>query len=80
MTFVYILLLRSKSIFQALEQLEEGADQAFYNSVLLVSRFWVCFPTHGQAYLGTLAGSCRGEGQTLQIKTGYGLCGLCSYR
>lgn len=39
MAFVYILLLRSKNIFQSLKLLEEGTHQAFYNSVLLVSEF-----------------------------------------
>lgn len=40
MVFVYILLLRSKNIFQSLKLLEEGMHQAFYNSVLLVSEFF----------------------------------------
>lgn len=47
MTFVYILLLRSKNIFQALKQLEEGTHQAFCNSVLLFSGFFG-FPIHAQ--------------------------------
>lgn len=68
MTFVYILLLRSKNIFQALKQLEEGAYQAFYNSVLLVSGFclFVCFPIHAQyiqehllVHVGDRVNHCR---------------------
>lgn len=43
MAFVYILLLRSKNIFQSLKLLEEGMHQAFYNSVLLVSEFFFVF-------------------------------------
>lgn len=43
MAFVYILLLRSKNIFQSLKLLEEGMHQAFYNSVLLVSEFFLFF-------------------------------------
>lgn len=46
MTFVYMLQLRSKNIFQALKQLEEGTHQAFCNSVLLVAGF--CFPIRAQ--------------------------------
>lgn len=78
MTFVYILLLRSKNIFQALKQLEEGTHQAFCNSVLLFSGFF-WFSYSCTVYLGTLAGSCWGEGQTLQIKMDYCLCKLHSY-
>lgn len=48
MTFVYILLLRSKNIFQALKQLEEGAHQAFYNCVAHFRIFFFCFPIHAQ--------------------------------
>lgn len=48
MVFVYILLLRSKNIFQSLKLLEEGMHQAFYNSVLLVSEFFCCFSIYAQ--------------------------------
>lgn len=58
MVFVYILLLRSKNIFQSLKLLEEGMHQAFYNSVLLVSEFFLLFFYLCTVYLGTLAGSC----------------------
>lgn len=78
MAFVYILLLRSKNIFQSLKQLEEGTHQAFYNSVLLVSQFFLFFYLC-TVYLGTLAGSCQGEGQALQIKMDYCLCRLHNY-
>lgn len=69
MTFVYILLLRTKKLFQALKQLEETTHRAFYNSVLLFSGLfsWSC-----TVYPGILAGSCWGEGQTLQDKNGVG--------
>lgn len=43
MTFVCVLLLRSKNIFQALKLLEVGTHQAFYNSVLLGSQFFKLF-------------------------------------
>lgn len=67
MTFVYILLLRTKNLFQALKQLEETTHRSFYNSVLLFSGLfsWSC-----TVYPGILAGSCWGEGQTLQDKNG----------
>lgn len=47
MAFVYILLLRSKNIFQSLKLLEEGTHQALYNSVLLVSDFF-CLSIYAQ--------------------------------
>lgn len=52
MAFVYILLLRSKNIFQSLKPLEGRTHQAFYNSVFKSLFFYLC-----TVYLGTLAGS-----------------------
>lgn len=78
MTFVYILLLRSKNIFQAFKQLEEGAHQAFYNCVAHFGIFFL-FSYSCTVYLGTLAGPCWGEGQTPQIKMDYCLCRLHDY-
>lgn len=76
MTFVYILLLRSKNIFQALKQLEEGTHQAFSNSVLLISGSFVFVFMHSISgntcwiLLGRGSGTADKNGlsvQTLQL-------------
>lgn len=41
MTFVYIFSWEDKNIFQASKQLEERTYQAFYNSLFLVSEFFL---------------------------------------